>query len=150
MTAADLPGLNAGLNTISTILLTLGFLRIRRGDRAGHQRAMLAAVGTSALFLLSYLVYHAEVGSVPYPLHDWTRPVYFAILVPHVILAALMVPFILLALWHALRGRFERHAPLARRVWPVWMFVSVSGVVIYWMLYHVAGAVPATPSAAAG
>jgi putative membrane protein len=134
MTAADLPGLNAGLNTISTILLTLGFLRIRRGDRAGHQRAMLAAVGTSALFLLSYLVYHAEVGSVPYPLHDWTRPVYFAILVPHVILAALMVPFIL----------------LARRVWPVWMFVSISGVVIYWMLYHVAGAVPAAPSAAAG
>jgi uncharacterized membrane protein YozB (DUF420 family) len=105
---------------------------------------MIAVVVTSALFLGSYLVYHANVGSVPYPLHDWTRVLYFTILVPHILLAALMVPFIIAALYPAARGRFDRHARLTRWVWPVWMFVSVSGVTIYWLLYHHAGAVAAT------
>ena len=105
---------------------------------------MIAAVVTSALFLGSYLVYHANVGSVPYPLHDWTRVLCFTILVPHILLAALMVPFIIAALYPAARGRFDRHARLTRWVWPVWMFVSVSGVTIYWLLYHHAGGVAAT------
>ncbi|MDH3939232.1 MAG: DUF420 domain-containing protein, partial [candidate division Zixibacteria bacterium] len=87
-------------------------------------------------FLTCYLIYHAEVGSVPYPHHDWTRPLYFAILVPHVILAALMVPFILITVWLAWREKFIRHRRLARLVWPVWLFVSISGVVIYLMLYR--------------
>ena len=136
MTVADLVHLNAALNTASAVLLTFGYINIRRGRRDTHRRFMLGATVSSALFLLSYVVYHAEVGSVPYPYHDWTRPVYFAILIPHVVLAAVMTPFILLLLAHALRGRFERHRRLARVFWPVWMFVSVSGVTVYLMLYH--------------
>ena len=140
MSVADLPMFNAALNGLSTVLLLLGFFSIHQGHRRQHERLMIAAVATSAVFFASYLVYHATVGSVPYPLRDWTRTVYFAILVPHIIMAAVMVPFILVALYHALRRQFDRHARLTRWVWPVWMFVSVSGVVIYWMLYHHAGA----------
>ena len=94
-----------------------------------HMRAMLAALFTSALFLCSYLLYHWTVGSVPYPHHDWTRWLYFAVLIPHAVLAMVMVPFILLSLWHAYRRQFGRHARITRWVWPVWMYVSVSGVV---------------------
>lgn len=97
---------------------------------------MLAALVSSALFLCTYLVYHSAVGSVPYTRSDWTRPVYFAILVPHIILATAMVPFVLVAVRHALRGHFGPHARIARWLWPVWMFVSLSGVAIYLMLYH--------------
>jgi len=81
------------------------------------------------------LVYHFKVGSVPYPYHDWTRTAYFAILIPHVILAAVMVPFIIVAVRYALKGRYDRHRKLVRWVWPVWMFVSISGVAVYLMLY---------------
>ena len=97
---------------------------------------MTAALASSTLFLISYLIYHYSAGSVPYPHHDWTRPLYFAILIPHVILATFMVPFILMAVRHAWQGRFDRHKRLTRWVWPVWMFVSVSGVAIYLMLYQ--------------
>ena len=140
VSVADLPMVNAALNCLSTVLLLLGYIRIRQRQRRQHQRFMVAAVITSALFLGSYLVYHANVGSVAYPLQDWTRTLYLAILVPHIMLAALMVPFIVVALYHAARHQFDRHARLTRWVWPVWMFVSVSGVIIYWMLYHYAGA----------
>jgi len=131
-----LPVINAGLNSISAIFLTLGLLAIRRRDKVTHRKWMLAALGGSALFLLSYVVYHANVGSVPYPHHDWTRLIYFAILLPHILLAALMTPFIIAGVVLASRGQFERHRKLMRWVWPVWMFVSVSGVVIYLMLYR--------------
>lgn len=97
---------------------------------------MTAALVTSGLFFVSYTVYHANVGSVPYPHHDWTRPLYFTILLPHVLLAAGMVPFILIGVSRALAGRLDAHRSMMRRVWPVWMFVSVSGVVIYLMLYR--------------
>lgn len=127
--------LNALLNAVTTVLLLTGRLRIARGDRDGHRRFMIAALVTSALFLISYLVYHAEVGSVPYPYHDWTRPLYFAILIPHVVLAAVQIPFIVRLVWLAYKGSFDRHRRLARFVWPVWMFVSVSGVAVYAMLY---------------
>ena len=137
MSATDLPGLNAFLNGIATILLLAGFIAIKRGRQDTHKKFMVGALGTSALFLISYLIYHYQVGSVPYPHHDWTRPVYFAILIPHVILAAVMVPFILLAVWHAFKGRFEKHTRITRWIWPVWMFVSVTGVVIYFMLYGI-------------
>lgn len=135
MSVTDLPTLNAVLNAVSTVFLSLGYVQIRRGNQSTHQKLMISALVTSALFLTSYLIYHYQVGSVPYPYHDWTRPVYFAILVPHVILAAVMTPFIVGLVWLALTKRFERHRRLARWVWPVWMFVSVSGVVVYLMLY---------------
>jgi uncharacterized membrane protein YozB (DUF420 family) len=136
MTVADLPSLNALLNSISAVLLLYGFIRIRQGKREAHKKIMLSALGSSTLFLISYLAYHSQVGSVPYPYYDWTRPVYYAILVPHVILAAVMVPFILIAVRYALRGNFSKHKRLVRWVWPVWMFVSLSGVIIYFMLYR--------------
>ncbi len=135
MTVQDLPMLNAALNLLSAVLLLFGYVNIRRGNRGVHKKFMLAALVSSACFLTSYLIYHNAVGSVPYPYHNWTRPLYFAILVPHVLLAGLMVPFIFVVVWRAFHDDFIRHKQLARKVWPVWMFVSVSGVVIYLMLY---------------
>lgn len=132
----DLATVNAVLNTVSFILLVSGFIMIKKGRRDKHKKLMLSAFFVSALFLISYLIYHYYAGSVPYPHYDWTRPVYFAILIPHIILAAVMTPFILIALWFALRENFEKHRRLARWVFPVWAFVSVSGVVVYLMLYH--------------
>lgn len=136
MNVYDLPTLNACLNTLSAVLLIRGYLLIRRGERAAHRITMLAALISSGFFLCSYLVYHFYVGSVPYPHHDWTRPLYFAVLIPHVILAALVAPFIIIIVWRALRGDFERHRRLARWVWPVWIYVSASGVIVYLMLYQ--------------
>ena len=136
MSVLDLPTLNACLNTLCTLLLVRGFLQIRRGARQAHQKSMLAALICSTLFLCSYLVYHIQVGSVPYPHHDWTRPLYFAVLIPHVVLAALIAPFVALVVWRAYNQDFARHRRLARWVWPAWIFVSVSGVVVYLMLYR--------------
>lgn len=135
MTVADLPSLNAALNLISAVLLSFGYYHIKRGNWKVHKRFMLAALVSSGLFLTSYLIYHYQVGSVPYPYHDWTRPVYFAILIPHVLLAALMTPFIIWIVYQAFRENFQRHRRLARVVWPTWMFVSVTGVFVYLMLY---------------
>ncbi|MSR82480.1 MAG: DUF420 domain-containing protein [Candidatus Latescibacteria bacterium] len=136
MSPADLPVLNASLNTLSFILLIQGYRRIRRKDREGHRKYMLCALISSTLFLVSYLVYHYLVGSVPYLRHDWTRPLYFAILIPHVILAAGMGPFIVVLVWRAWHADFSRHRRLARWVWPVWIYVSVTGVLVYLMLYQ--------------
>ena len=138
LTVNDLPTLNALINTLCTVLLLRGYFHIRRGQREAHRKTMLAALVCSGFFLTSYLVYHFQVGSVPYPLYDWTRPLYFAVLIPHVILAALVVPFIAIVVWHAFKGDFARHRRLARWVWPVWIFVSISGVIVYLMLYHLA------------
>ena len=135
MTLSDLPAVNATLNLISAILLSFGFYFIKKGRVPIHKRFMISAAITSALFLITYLIYHYNVGSVPYPYHDWTRPLYFAILIPHVILAGVMTPFILLLLYFALRGKFEKHKKLAIWVWPVWIFVSISGILVYLMLY---------------
>ena len=135
MTFSDLPAVNALLNGISAILLTLGFINIKRGNRAVHKCFMIAALVTSALFLTSYVIYHYKIGSVPYPYHDWTRILYFIILIPHVILAALNVPFIVILVYFALKEKFTKHKKLARWVWPVWVYVSVTGVIIYLMLY---------------
>lgn len=137
MSFTDLPAVNAVLNSIAALLLIGGYIAVKRKrNRAAHKRLMLAAVAASALFLTTYLLYHYRVGSVPYPYHDWTRPVYFAVLIPHVILAAVTAPFIIAALWLALKGKFETHVKLVKWVWPVWIFVSVSGVVVYLMLYR--------------
>lgn len=135
MTASDLPTLNAFLNLVAATLLIIGYRHIKSGRVVEHKRIMLTALIVSAAFLTSYMIYHYEVGSVPYPHQDFSRYIYLAILVPHIILATVMVPFILALVWCALRGRFEKHRRLARWVWPVWVFVSISGLVVYMMLY---------------
>ena len=130
-----LPTINAGLNLLSTLFLLLGYVNVKRGRRHIHKKFMILALISSGMFLIFYLIYHSQVGSVPYPHHDWTRPIYFAFLIPHIILAAVMSPFIFLAVWFAFREKIENHRRIVRRLWPVWMYVSVSGVIIYLMLY---------------
>jgi len=133
---ADLPALNACLNAISALLLAGGYFFIRRGDMARHRLLMTTAFATSCLFLTSYLIYHYNVGSVPFEKQGWIRPLYFTILITHVILAATIVPLVLVTLYRAWRKNFDRHRRLARWTFPIWMYVSVTGVVIYWMLYQ--------------
>lgn len=135
MSITDLPTVNAILNSIATVLLILGRMAIKKNNRDRHKKIMLGAFFSSAIFLTTYLIYHYEVGSVPYPHHDWTRPIYFIILIPHIILAGVMTPFILAALYFALKQKFDKHLKLVRWVWPVWIFVSISGIIIYAMLY---------------
>lgn len=135
MSASDLPTLNAFLNLLAAVLLVIGYRHVKHGRIVEHKRIMLMALVASAAFLTSYLIYHYQVGSVPYPHYDFTRYIYFAILIPHVILAAVMVPFVIVMVWHALRAQFDKHRRLARWVWPVWLFVSISGLVVYVMLY---------------
>jgi uncharacterized membrane protein YozB (DUF420 family) len=130
------PALNAVLNGTTAVLIAIGILLIRRKHRMAHKRVMLAAVITSSLFLLSYLYYHVHVGSVRFQGHGISRPVYFGVLLTHTVLAAAVVPLVLLTLIRALRGRFERHRASARWTYPVWLYVSVTGVLIYVMLYH--------------
>ena len=136
MTVTDLPALNAVLNATSALLLATGYALIRRGQRDAHKRVMLAALASSALFLTSYLVYHAQVGSVRFRGQGAVRTVYFTILLTHTVLAVAIVPLVATTLVPALRGRFDRHRRLARITLPLWAYVSVTGVVIYWMLYR--------------
>jgi uncharacterized membrane protein YozB (DUF420 family) len=131
-----LPAVNALLNATSAVLIAIGITLVRRGHPHAHKRVMLAAVVTSALFLISYLTYHAHVGNVRFTGQGWPRPVYFAILISHTILAAAVVPLVIVTLARALRGGFDRHRKAARWTYPVWIYVSVTGVVIYLMLYH--------------
>jgi len=136
VTAADLPALNAVLNTTSALLLLAGYRLVRSGRREAHRRVMLAALATSALFLISYLVYHAQVGSVRFTGQGPVRTVYFVILISHTVLAAAIVPLVLVTLARALRGRFDAHRRLARYTLPLWLYVSVTGVAVYLMLYR--------------
>lgn len=134
-----LPLVNAALNATSALLLTAGYLFIRRKNVPAHKACMLSAFGTSTLFLVSYLTYHYHVGSVPFGGRGWIRPVYFTILGSHTILAATIVPLALVTLRRALTGRFAKHAKIARWTLPLWLYVSVTGVLIYGMLYHLYG-----------
>jgi uncharacterized membrane protein YozB (DUF420 family) len=136
MDVSGLPAVNAGLNSISTVLLGAGYYFIRQGQREKHRVVMLAAFGSSCLFLTSYLVYHYHAGSVPFQGQGWIRPVYFTILITHIILAAAIVPLALVTLTRALREKYDRHRRIARWTFPIWMYVSVTGVVIYLMLYQ--------------
>ena len=136
MTFRDLPTLNAALNAASALLLVVGWTLIRRGRREAHRKAMLGALATSILFLASYLVYHFEVGSVRFTGEGAIRAVYFAVLLSHTVLAVAIVPLVLVTVVRALGGRFEAHRALARWTLPLWIWVSVSGVVVYWMLYR--------------
>lgn len=132
----SLAPLNAALNSTAAILLLAGFYLIGKGRVRAHRACMIAAVAVSAAFLTSYLVYHYQVGNVRFTGQGWVRPVYFSILIPHVILAGAIVPLVLTSLYFAMRGRFHAHRRVARWTWPLWMFVSVTGVVVYFMLYQ--------------
>jgi uncharacterized membrane protein YozB (DUF420 family) len=135
MSVSDLPALNAALNGVAAAFLVAGYACIRARKTAAHRASMLAAVVTSALFLVSYVIYHANAGSKPFQGTGAIRAVYFAILITHIVLAAAIVPLVFITLWRALKGRFDRHARLARWTLPTWLYVSVTGVVIYVMLY---------------
>jgi len=131
-----LPTLNAALNSLSAIFLVIGYLCIRRKKIAAHKASMISAVITSSLFLISYLVYHYHIGSRSFEGQGWIRPVYFSILISHTILAATIVPLVIVTLKRAWKGNFALHARIARRTLPLWLYVSVTGVVVYWMLYR--------------
>ena len=136
MEIADLPALNASLNAISAMFLVAGYALIRNGRRDAHRRCMLAALTTSALFLTSYVIYHANAGSVPFRGTGAIRIVYFAVLIPHIILAAAILPLVLITTARGLRGDYGRHVRIARWTLPLWLYVSVTGVIVYLMLYH--------------
>lgn len=136
MSVTDLPALNAVLNGISACFLSAGWVFIRRRAIAKHRACMLSAFVSSSAFLTSYLIYHWNVGSVPFQGQGFVRGVYFAILITHVILAAAIVPLALITLSRALAARFDRHRAIARWTLPLWLYVSVTGVVIYLMLYR--------------
>ena len=135
MTVTDLPALNAALNGIATVLLLSGWFAIRSGNKKAHIACMISALLVSAAFLTSYLVYHYSVGSVKFAHGGALRAVYLVILVPHIILAAVNVPMILLTVIPAARQRFDKHRRIARWTLPVWLYVSVTGVLVYLMLY---------------
>ena len=130
------PALNATLNGISTVLLAIGYVLIRQRRKRAHRAAMIAAFVTSGLFLVSYTIYHAQAGSRPFQGRGPIRTVYFTILISHVVLAAAVLPLAIVTLVRALRERFDAHARIARRTLPIWLYVSVTGVLVYLMLYR--------------
>jgi uncharacterized membrane protein YozB (DUF420 family) len=132
----ELPAVNASLNALSAVLLLIGYVLIRSGRREQHRRVMIAAFTTSALFLVFYIVYHAQVGSVRFTREGFVRPLYFTLLVTHIVLAAAVLPLALVTLWRGLGGNYVRHRAVARWAFPVWMYVSVTGVLVYVLLYQ--------------
>ena len=136
LTLGDLPALNAALNGTSAVFLVAGYMLIRGGHRTLHKRCMLAALTSSALFLTSYVIYHANTGSRPFSGQGAIRVIYFAILITHVVLAAAILPLALMTATRGLRSQFDRHVRIARWTLPLWLYVSVTGVVIYLMLYQ--------------
>ena len=136
MSVTDLPALNATLNAISFLLLVTGYVFIRRRDRRKHKFCMVSALVVSALFLTSYVIYHSQVGSVPFKGTGWIRTVYFAVLIPHVILAAAIVPPVLITASRGLSAKYDKHRRIARWTLPLWLYVSITGVIVYWMLYR--------------
>ena len=136
MSVHDLPAVNASLNALSGVLLLLGFTLIHRRRVELHRKVMIAAFATSSLFLICYVVYHAQVGSVPFPRQGFVRPLYFTILITHVILAATVPPLAIITLTRGLKGRFPQHRRIARWTFPIWLYVSVTGVLVYVLLYQ--------------
>ena len=136
MTVHDLPAVNASLNATATVLLLTGYSLIRQGKREQHRKVMVAAFGVSIVFLICYVTYHAQLGSVKFKGQGWVRPVYFAILISHVVLAATVPVLAVLTLRRALKGEFAKHRKLARVTFPIWLYVSITGVIVYLMLYR--------------
>ena len=136
MSVEDLPAVNATLNGVAGLLLLIGFLLIRSRNINLHRRFMIGAFAASALFLISYVVYHAQVGSVRFTRQGFVRPLYFTILVTHVTLAAAVLPLAIVTLTRGLNGRFQAHRAIARWTLPIWLYVSVTGVLVYVLLYQ--------------
>ena len=136
MTVHDLPAVNATLNALSGILLTIGYALIRSRRIEMHRRCMIAAFITSSLFLVCYLVYHAQVGSVRFPRQGFVRPLYYTILITHVTLAFSVPPLAIVTLSRGLKGRYPQHRRIARWTFPIWLYVSVTGVLVYVLLYQ--------------
>ena len=136
MTVHDLPAVNASLNALSGILLLTGYVMIRTRRIQQHRRCMIAAFITSSVFLACYVVYHAQVGSVPFTRQGLVRPMYFTILITHVTLAVAVVPLALVTLSRGLKGRYPQHVQVARWTFPIWLYVSVTGVLVYVLLYQ--------------
>ena len=136
MTIQELPLLNAILNSIAGTLLLSGYIAIKKNKKILHRNLMVSALIVSAAFLTSYLIYHYHVPSKKFPDLGIIKTIYFIILFPHIILAVVMVPMILKTFWHAFRSEWESHRKIARITFPIWMYVSVTGVVVYFMLYH--------------
>lgn len=138
MTTSDLPALNATLNALSTVFLTLGFIFIKRGQKIAHRNCMIAAVTTSAIFLFFYVLHKILVRGVhtPFGGEGFIRTAYYVMLISHIILAMAVVPLVLITLNRGLKERWEPHKKIARWTWPLWMYVSVTGVLVYLMLYQ--------------
>lgn len=142
MTIQDMPTINASLNGLSAVFLTIGYVLIKRGRKDGHRNCMVAALITSTIFLACYLTYHEllrrTTGShgTPFAGEGIVRVIYFTILISHIILAVVIVPMVIITVVYAIRKRWESHKRLARWTWPLWMYVSVTGVIVYLMLYH--------------
>jgi uncharacterized membrane protein YozB (DUF420 family) len=136
VTIHDFPAINAALNALSGVLLLTGFALIKARRIEAHRRCMLAAFAASTLFLICYVTYHAQVGSVRFTRQGMVRPIYFTILITHVLLAASVLPLALITLAHGLRGRFATHRRVARWAFPIWLYVSVTGVIVYVLLYQ--------------
>jgi uncharacterized membrane protein YozB (DUF420 family) len=136
MTVHDLPALNATLNALSGVLLVTGYLLIRSGHVRQHRMCMISAFITSSAFLVSYIVYHAQVGSVRFTRQGFVRPLYFTILITHVTLAATVLPLAIITLSRGLKARYARHRAIARWTLPIWLYVSVTGVLVYTLLYQ--------------
>ena len=136
MSIHDLPAVNASLNALSGILLLIGYVLIRQRRIETHRKVMIAAFVTSSIFLVCYVVYHAQVGSVRFTRQGFVRPLYFTILVTHVTLAAAVVPLALVTLSRGLKARYARHRAIARWTFPIWLYVSVTGVLVYVLLYR--------------
>ena len=136
MGISDLPTLNAALNATSATLIGAGFYFIKQKNIPAHKACMVGALGVSTLFLASYLLYHYNVGSVRFTKQGWIRDIYFPLLLTHTVLAAVVLPMVLRTAFLAFKGRLASHVRIARWTFPTWMYVSVTGVVVYWMLYH--------------
>jgi uncharacterized membrane protein YozB (DUF420 family) len=137
MSTADLPAVNATLNALAAVFLVLGLRAIKKGERERHKKLMLGALASSAVFLACYLVYHALHGSTPFQREGAVRYVYFFILITHVVLAVVNLPLIIMTVWRAWKEEFGRHRKIAKLTWAMWMYVSVTGVVVYLMLYQI-------------
>lgn len=136
MTVQDLPTLNATLNSIAGVLLLSGYIAIKNDKKILHRNLMISALVVSAAFLTSYLIYHYHVPSKKFPDLGFIKTIYLLVLIPHIILAAVMVPMIVKTFWHAYKQDWDKHKKIARITFPIWMYVSVTGVIVYFMLYH--------------
>ncbi len=145
---SSLPAVNASLNAASAVFLLIGYRFIRRGRILPHKICMVTAFICSSVFLASYLYFHYQAGVVHFQGQGWIRPIYFSILITHTILAGLIVPLALVTLYRALTNQFDRHKRIARWTFPLWLYVSITGVVIYWLLYRLYAA-PSVAAAAA-